>query len=222
MGTCVIAGGIQLTPDARDAAIHHVGRRYHIGPSLRLACCGSRQQLKGCVVVDLPAAHNAAVAVARILVEADVANHQKLRHFLLQSSDGALNDSVGSVGAGAHLVLLFRNAEENHRRNAEARHTSALLYETIDRPAEIPRHGVDFISYVRPRTDKHRVDERARAQTGLGDKTTQTFAPAEAALSMCRKWHGSVLGSEIAGISDRLGAALVSEIKSPKSPLNIY
>ena len=72
-----------------------------------------------CVVVDLAVDDHAAVAVRRVLAEADVGEQHELGEARAQRAQRALDDAVVVPGAGALLVLLLRDAEEHHGADAE-------------------------------------------------------------------------------------------------------
>ena len=59
---------------------------------------------------------------------------------LLIAAHGALHDAVVAVGLRAGGVLLLRNAEQDHRRDAEIAHRAALLHRR-DRPTAAPRRA---------------------------------------------------------------------------------
>ena len=82
----------------------------------------------------LAVADDAAVAVRRVLAEADVGEQQQLREPRPQRAQRALDDPVVVPRAGALLVLLLRDPEQDHRarrRAARARRTSRTRSSTV-------------------------------------------------------------------------------------------
>ena len=70
---------VERRADRADAAVHHVARRDDVGPGARLRERGARQQLDRGVVVDAAVgAQQAAVAVARVLAQAEVGDDQQV------------------------------------------------------------------------------------------------------------------------------------------------
>ena len=83
---------VEFTPDAPDAAIHHVGRGNDVRPRLRM-----QQGLSGkdfeCLVVQYVTARVIGVdqpilPVAGVGIERDVGDHPEFRKLLLQGDHG--------------------------------------------------------------------------------------------------------------------------------------
>ena len=105
-----------------DAPVHHVARRDGVGAGLGLRDRGAGEQLERRVVVDdAVRAQHAAVAVARVLAQAQVGDHQQVRVRGLDRARGELDDALVVPRAGALLVLVRRQAEQQHARDARAR-----------------------------------------------------------------------------------------------------
>ncbi len=104
--------------DRGDAPVHHVAGSDGVGAGLRLRERGAGDQLERGVVVDVAVAEHAAVAVGGVLAEAGVGDHDEVGVRLLQRPDRHLHDALVVVGAGAGLVLVRRDPEQDHRRHA--------------------------------------------------------------------------------------------------------
>ena len=91
------------------------------------------------VVADGAVLHHAAVAVARVLAEAHVGDDEQVGHGVLHRAHRLLHDAVLGVGLGAARVLLLRDAEQQHGRDAHAGGVLALLDELVDREAVLAR-----------------------------------------------------------------------------------
>ena len=98
----------------------------------------------------------AAMTVVGVLAQADVGDHQQLRMRLLDRPRRELDDALVVVGTAADGVLLGRDAEQQHRRQAEGRGFAGLAHGLADR---------------QPVDAGHRRDRRARG-AGIGSGGT--------------------------------------------------
>ena len=102
------------------APVHHVARRDGVGARGGLGDGGAGEQLERRVVVDdAVGAQHAAVAVARVLAQAEVGDHQQVGVVGLDRARGELDHALVVPRAGALLVLGRRQAEQQHRGDAE-------------------------------------------------------------------------------------------------------
>jgi hypothetical protein len=76
------------------------------------------EQLEAPVVVDIAVDHHAAVAVGRVLAEADVREEDELREAWPQRAQRLLDDAVVLPRAGRLVVLVSRDAEEQEGADA--------------------------------------------------------------------------------------------------------
>ena len=93
--------------------------------------------------VDLAVVQHAAVAVARVLAEADVGDQRQSRHLGPHGAECALHDAVGVPGARALLVLLLGDAEQQHRADPECVERRALAHDLVDRALRDPVESGD-------------------------------------------------------------------------------
>ena len=109
---------VERLADRADAAVHHVARRDDVGAGLGVADRGAGEQLEAPVVVDVAVDDDAAVAVRRVLAEADVGEQDELREARPQRAQRDLDDAVLLPRAGRLVVLHLGDAEEHHRADA--------------------------------------------------------------------------------------------------------
>src|SRR5579883_2086157 len=103
----------------------------------------------------------------RILAQAHIGDYHQFRGLLLDRPDCALNDPVLVPRAAAALVLGFRQAEEEHRRNARPGDFGALANDRIDREVIHARHGANLALDAGAGGDKERIDEVVDTKRGL-------------------------------------------------------
>ena len=171
---------------------------------------------------------HAAVAVARVLAQAHVGDHQQVRDGVLHRADRLLHDAVLGVGLRAARVLVGGHAEQQHGRDAHAGGVLALLDQLVDREAVLAGHRADRLAHaaaVRRRTAGRRSRRRparsrapscaaapSRAAAGDGTSDAASHAPPGAAAGAARaraKWSASARAS--AGIVYSLGITSVDE-----------
>ena len=117
------------------------------------------KQFERCVVLDHAVLDHAAMAVARILAEADVGDDGQVRHLVLDGLDRMLHDPLVGVAFAADLVLVLGNAEEDDRGNAEVLHLFAVLHEVVDGLLIVPGHGADLFFHALAVGHEERIDE---------------------------------------------------------------
>ncbi len=89
---------VERLANGGDSAIHHVGWRDDVGPGFSMREGRAGQQLQGRIVLHLPPLHHAAVAVTGVFAQADVCDHQQVRHGVLDGPDRLLDDPILGVG----------------------------------------------------------------------------------------------------------------------------
>src|SRR4051794_23515836 len=124
------------------------------------------------------------MAVRGVLAEADVCQKQKLRETRAQRAEGSLHDAVLDPGAGALLVLLLEQPEEQDRGDAEAQELLALAHDRLDGVAPEPRQAPVRQRLRRDEERHHQVVDRQR---GLADEVAQRAGAAQAAQAGDRK-----------------------------------
>src|SRR5262249_39335648 len=168
----------QLGAHGGDAAVHHVARADSVRARFDVGDGGARDQLERGVVVDLVAVEDAAVAVRRVLAEADVRQEQQLRKPRPQLAQGLLHDAVLDPRARALVVLLLRDAEQDHRLHARPEQLLALADGAVDRHAR--QRGQPVVRKGLGR-DEERLDEVVERQRRLAHEVAQGAAAAESA-----------------------------------------
>ena len=151
---------------------------------------GAHEQLERGVVVDVAVlAHDAAVAVARVLAQAHVGHDEQVGVGLLDRADRELDDALVVVGARALLVLVVGDAEQQHGRDAEGGGGARLLDGVGDREALDAGHRGDGLAAVGAVDDEQRVDEIARLERGLAHEVAQDAGLAQPAQARLGKGH---------------------------------
>ena len=142
-----------------------------------------------------PLDEHAAVAVVGVLAQADVGDHHQVGQRLLDRAHRARHDAVVAVRLRAGRVLLLRNAEQDHRRDAEIAHRAALLHRLVDRQLRDARHRADRLRHPRARHDEQRQDELVDAQPRLAHHAAQRLVAPQPARSIGREFHQRLLAS---------------------------
>ena len=105
-----------------------------------------------------PSIDHAAVAVGGVLVEAGVEDHRQLGDRLLDRAGRLLHQAVVVPGVGADRVLLLGDAEQDHRRDAEA--GTPWLRPPLRRPRPATgRASTRWLADALAGDDEQRVDE---------------------------------------------------------------
>jgi hypothetical protein len=131
--------------------------------------------------------------VARVLAQADVGDDQQVGVRGLESAYRQLDDTVVVPGARTLLVLLGRDAEQQHRRDAEGQGLAGLLDDRRERVAVDAGHRVDRPAAVQALLHEQREDEVAGVEARLADEVAQHGRAAEAAHARGREGHASIV-----------------------------
>ena len=154
-------------------AVHHVARRDHVGARLGVRDRRLRKELERDVVVHLAVADDATVPVRRVLAHAYVGDHEEIGVGLLQGSDGELDDPLGVVGARAGLVLLTRDAEEDHGADAGRLDLRRLGDELGDREPLHAGHRRHLLAHALAGDDEQRLHEVLCGEIRLAHQVAQ-------------------------------------------------
>jgi hypothetical protein len=99
------------------------------------------------------------VAVGGVLAEADVGDHGEVGVGVLQRADRHLHDPLVVVGAGADVVLVGGDAEDQHRFDPGRGDLAGVLHEVGDRVALDARHRGNLLADVLAGDDEGRHDQ---------------------------------------------------------------
>jgi hypothetical protein len=171
---------VERLPDRAHAAVHHVGRRDHVGARARM-----RQRLGGehgqrGVVVDLVPAQHAAVPVVGVLAEAHVGDEHEAGGGAANRLQRPRHDAVGAGRTAAARILALRDAEEEDRGYPEIGQAAALLRRPIDGQLGHARHRVDRLLDAPARHDEQRLHELFDRDTRLAHEAPERLAPPQA------------------------------------------
>src|SRR5437763_1654802 len=171
----------------------------HVGAGVRVRHRGAREQLEGRIVAHRAVFDYAAVAVARVLAEADVGDDEQVRHRVLHGAYGLLHDAVIGVGLGATRILLRGNTEEQHAGDAHAGGILALLDQLIHGEAVLAGHRRDRLAHAAAVHDEQGVDEVVDRQRRLADELAEQRLFAQAARAEHAVGHHSLLLPRVPG-----------------------
>ena len=135
IGSVGVALGVELRRAARRRgrpSCRSARRRRRPRAACEMAVRASSSSVASLSTVAV-GAHDAAVAVRGVLAQADVGDDEQVGVRLLDRARGELDDALVVVGARALLVLLGRDAEQQHRRDAERVRLAGLLDRVRDR-----------------------------------------------------------------------------------------
>ena len=90
--------------------------------------------------------------------QTSVSEHE-VGHLGAERAERLLDDPVVVVGAGADVVLLLGDPEEEHRADPEPLQRSALHDELVDRASHDPREPRQRLGNALARTHEERKDE---------------------------------------------------------------
>jgi hypothetical protein len=133
-----------------------------------------REQVESLVVRNLLAVEDAAVAVGRVLAQADVGDEHELRDALAERPERLLDGPVVVPGARPLIVLLLRDSEEQERRDAQFSALFGLGDGLLDREA---REGRQRVIRQRLGRDEDRQHEVLQVEPRLTDKRPQSPCP---------------------------------------------
>ena len=97
--------------------------------------------------------------VIGVLAEAQVGHHHQIRQGVLEGPDGPGGDARGVAVLAPAGILAVRDAEQDHRRDAEGGEPPGLGHQPIDRPLGLPRQRADWPPDVPARADEERGDQ---------------------------------------------------------------
>ena len=188
---------------APDAAVHHVARGDHVGAGVGVRDRGLREQLEREVVVDLAVADDAAVPMRGVFAQAHVGDHEEIRVGLLQRADGELDDPLRVVGARAGLVLLARDAEQDHGADPGRLELCRLGDELGDREPLHARHRGHLVAHALAGDHEQRLHEVLGGEIRLAYQVAQCLRAPRAPHAGGRKAHAPDSRSRV--VRARLG-----------------
>ena len=147
---------------------------------------GAREQAERAVVVDFAIDDHAAVAVGRVLAEADVRHHDQAGVGSLERADRLLDDAVVRVCLAALFVLGGGQTEQQHGRHTELAQLLRLAGQPIEREVVLAGHRWDLFAHVLSMRDEQRIDEVVRPERRFPHKPAQPFAATQAAEALDR------------------------------------
>ena len=128
---------------------------------------------------------HAAVAALCVLTEAYVTYDDKVRHRFLDGPDSPLHGALHIPGRGAHVVLVFRKAEDFHCRNAHFVNFFRHFHRIIHRKVVLSRHAGDFFLHVGAGHYENRIDEIIEFQGVFPDHGADGFRSSQSSWTKC-------------------------------------
>jgi hypothetical protein len=173
-----------------DSAVHHVAGSQRVGAGGGLGDGDPGEQLERLVVVDHSVGpQHAAVAVARVLAQAQIGDDRQSGVGRLDRPGGELDDALVVPGLRAHLVLGRREPEEHHSPDAQRGRLGGLLHRVVDGEVIDPGHGRDRRTTGRSADHEHRVDQVARREGRLAHERAQRVRLSQSSEPGLRKRH---------------------------------
>ncbi len=175
------SGGFERVADRRDAAVHHVRGRDHIGTGIRMRTGLTHQRFHGQIVQDIALIVDQSILpVRRKGIKGDVGNDTEARKLLFHRPHRGLGDTVRIPGF-ARIQRLFldrSDREQGNGRDLETHQGLALAQSLIDRQPLDARHGGHRLALAAALDHEHRVNQRVGAQVGFTHQTAgELIAP---------------------------------------------
>jgi hypothetical protein len=188
---------IERRANRGDAAVHHVRGRNDVCARDRMRQGRLRQKTDGCIVDDLVALDDPAMAMRGVFAQAHISDHEEVAHLAFERAHRGLHRRI-RIGCGrSRQVLRVGQAKENHCRHAFRLRRGRLFDRFIDRQLEDARHRADRLAHATSGRDEQRVDEAVWCQPRLADERTNGLGPAKPArpagereLGGGADWHG--------------------------------
>lgn len=115
-------------------------------------------------------AHGAAVAVAGVLTEADVGDHQQVGGRLLGHLDRLRDNPVVAHRVAANGVLVFGDSEQQNAAQPQVGRLPNLVGQKVGRDLVVARHRADLLAEVLARPHEQRQDQIGRRDVGFTDQ----------------------------------------------------
>ena len=131
------------------------------------------------------------MAVAGVLAEAEVGDHDQLGVRLLDRLGRELDDTLVVPRPGPFFVLGGRKPEQEHRWNFQLRRLASFGHGVRDREPVDPGHRRDRFTPVDPVRDEHRIHEIPGRQVSLTYESAQRMRSAQPAQASLRERHRS-------------------------------
>src|SRR5687768_2135217 len=124
---------------------------------------------------------HAAVAMVRVLTEADVGHDDERRALASERSDRPLDDALGGPRAASLRVLRLGQAEEHDAADSPRSEVVALGHQLVYGEPELPGHRGDRLADTLAGPDEEGAQERVGREPCLARQRSQRPGPAEAA-----------------------------------------
>ena len=175
------AGVVQRFADPANAPVHHVRRRDDVGAGRGVRQRRSHELLDRRIVRDLLVDQNAAMAVRRVLAEADVGDDEHPRHLALEGANRRLDRRLRIVGGRPDVVFRVGQPEEQHARDAVSLGRRRFFHGLVHRELIDARHRSDFTPLSLAGHDEERIEKHIRRQPRLADHRAERRRAAQPA-----------------------------------------
>jgi hypothetical protein len=176
------SGIIECGADRSDLAVHHPAR----GDDVRACRClgdgGLRVDGKRGVVVDVAGGvDDSAVPVIGVFVDAQICHqHDLIAVVGCEIGERALNDSVRIESPTPNCIFVGRDAEEDHRFDAQTNEVVDLGAQRGSRVLHDARQRLDRLGFVDVLTHEERSNQVIDTKVHLGDERTHRCRTAKA------------------------------------------
>jgi len=160
-------------------AVHHRARAENVcaRPGILQSRLGYQRERP--VVAHVAVLDHAAVAVGRVLAEADVGGDDEGGKVRLELPDRPGDDPVAGVRLGARLVLGARNPEEEDGIDALLRQPTDVVRYPVDGVPAHARHGGDRFDRLLPVPDEDRGHQVRGMDPVLPEESPDRVCPSE-------------------------------------------
>src|SRR5256714_8795449 len=154
------------------------------------------------------------MTVIGVFTQADVPNHEQLRHRALHAANRLLHDALLVMRLGAGSVFRGGNAEQDDAAQPQCRRALRVLYQFVDRQLRHTRHCLDSRAESLAVPDEERPDELRWGEMRFLHQTPQRGGAAQAPHATNRKLSGAHPARKLAAPSPSSKRATASPARS--------
>src|SRR5438105_4899958 len=154
------------------------------------------------------------MSVIGVFTQADVPNHEQLRHRALHAATRLLHNALLVMRLGAGSVFRGGNAEQDDAAQPQGRRALGVLYQFVDRQLHHTRHRIDSRAKSLAVPDEERPDELRWGEMRFLHQTPQRGGATQAPHATNRKLSGAHRASKLAAPSPSSKRATASPARS--------
>ena len=146
------------------------------------SCLG--QQIQSAVVFHFMPAKHATVPMTGIFTQTHIGNIIQLREFFFSHLQRPLYDAILGIRLTGNLIFVIRDTKKHHTSHTCFRQTFQFIWQTIQRVAELSRHGRNLIFSSDAFLYKHRINQGRLVHPGLPYHLSDCLSSAESSRSL--------------------------------------